>query len=213
MRNTSQKLFRNYLVDNNFLSAIYDFKDSKLFNADTYTCICVIDKNLHRITKDVIDYREYNMYNMVIHNAFKYDYFRKQLKDATWNLSSEEDIVYLQQNSKRPIKIRSIANVQNGIATNRDSVYVGSVYLDKDCLLPYYGKHTDKLKLVWFNGYLVESTILHRCVKASKFNGNLTNNYILFPYFNNPKTKLINKTNGSNISKLATELLNKNLIP
>ena len=58
LRNTSQKKFRNYLVNEGLLDAIYDFKDSKIFDADTYTCICVIDKNAERITKDVVEYRE-----------------------------------------------------------------------------------------------------------------------------------------------------------
>ncbi|SCW31114.1 N-6 DNA Methylase [Ruminococcaceae bacterium YRB3002] len=192
LRNTSQKKFRNYLVENGLLSALFDFKDSKIFDKDTYTCICVIDKNKKRINSDFIEYREYNMYRMTIRNMIRYDYFRNQLKDTTWNLSSDDDILYLQQNDKRPIKIKSIATVQNGIATNRDVVYVGEAYLDKDGKIPYKGKHTDKKKNVWFNGWQIESNILHRCVKASKYNGDIDNSnlYILFPYQNKPKMKL-----------------------
>ena len=74
--------------------------------------LCCGDKNSERITKDIIEYREYNMYKMTVNNAIKYDYFRNQLKDSTWNLSSEKDILYLQRNAKRPIKIKSIATVQ-----------------------------------------------------------------------------------------------------
>ena len=200
LRNTSQKKFRNYLVNQGLLAAIYDFKDSKLFDADTYTCICVVDKNAERITKDVIEYREYNMYKMTVNNTIKYDYFRNQLQDSTWNLSSEDDILYLQQNTKRPIKIKSIATVQNGIATNRDSVYVGKAWLDKDCTEPYTGKHTDKKKIVYFNGHKVESTILHRCVKASKYDGEISNIYILYPYQNKSKNKLLKKSDGLEVA-------------
>ena len=200
LRNTSQKKFRNYLVNEGLLAAIYDFKDSKIFDADTYTCICVIDKNAERITKDVIEYREYNMYKMTVNNTIKYEYFRNQLQDSTWNLSSEEDILYLQQNAKRPIKIKSIATVQNGIATNRDSVYVGKAWLDKDCTEPYMGKHTDKKKIVYFNGHKVESTILHRCVKASKYDGEISNTYILYPYQSKSKNKLLKKSDGSEVA-------------
>lgn len=175
LRNTSQKKFRNYLVDQRLLAAIYDFKDSKIFDADTYTCICVIDKNAERITKDVIEYREYDLYKMTVSNVIQYDYFRNQLRGSAWNLSSEDDISYLQQNAKRPIKLKSIATVQNGIVTNRDSVYVGRAWLDKDRTEPYTGKHTDKEKIVWFHGHKVESTIIHRCVKASKYDGDVSN--------------------------------------
>ena len=200
LRNTSQKKFRNYLVNEGLLDAIYDFKDSKIFDADTYTCICVIDKNAERITKDVVKYREYNMYKMTLNNTIKYEYFRNQLQDSAWNLSSEEDILYLQQNAKRPIKIKSIATVQNGIATNRDSVYVGKAWLDKDCTEPYMGKHTDKKKIVYFNGHNVESTILHRCVKASKYDGEISNTYILYPYQSKSKNKLLKKSDGSEVA-------------
>ena len=200
LRNTSQKKFRNYLVNEGLLDAIYDFKDSKIFDADTYTCICVIDKNAERITKDIVEYREYNMYKMTLNNTIKYEYFRNQLQDSAWNLSSEEDILYLQQNAKRPIKIKSIATVQNGIATNRDSVYVGKAWLDKDCTEPYMGKHTDKKKIVYFNGHKVESTILHRCVKASKYDGEISNTYILYPYQSKSKNKLLKKSDGSEVA-------------
>lgn len=200
LRNTSQKKFRNYLINEGLLDAIYDFKDSKIFDADTYTCICVIDKNAERTTKDVVEYREYNMYKMTLNNTIKYEYFRNQLQDSAWNLSSEEGILYLQQNAKRPIKIKSIATVQNGIATNRDSVYVGKAWLDKDCTEPYMGKHTDKKKIVYFNGHKVESTILHRCVKASKYNGEISNTYILYPYQSKSKNKLLKKSDGSEVA-------------
>lgn len=200
LRNTSQKKFRNYLVNEGLLDAIYDFKDSKIFDADTYTCICVIDKNAERTTKDVVEYREYNMYKMTLNNTIKYEYFRNRLQDSAWNLSSEEDILYLQQNAKRPIKIKSIATVQNGIATNRDSVYVGKAWLDKDCTEPYMGKHTDKKKIVYFNGHKVESTILHRCVKASKYNGEISNTYILYPYQSKSKNKLLKKSDDSEVA-------------
>ncbi len=177
LRNTSQKKFRKYLINQRLLAAIYDFKDSKIFEADTCTCICVVDKNAERITKDVIEYREYNMYKMTVNNVIKYDYFRSQLRGSAWNLSSDDNISYLRQNAKRPIKIKNIATVQNGIVTNRDSVYVGKAWLNKDCTEPYMGKHTDKKKIVWFNGHKVESTILHRCVKASKYDGKMSNTY------------------------------------
>lgn len=201
LRNTSQKSFRNYLIENEILSGIYDFKDSNIFDGiGTYTCICLIDKNPYRISKTYIDYREYKMYTLTVRNKIDFKYFKNQLKNATWNLSSEEDIQFLEQNKKRPIKIKSIATVQNGIATNRDSVYVGKAWIDKDCTIPQTGKHSDRKKIVYFNGNKIESTILHRCVKASKFNGTIDNTYILFPYKNKPSTRLYKLETGKEVA-------------
>lgn len=187
MKNTSQKAFRNYLVDNKFISAIYDFKTSKLFNdADAYTCVCVLNKNTSRVDFSV-DYKEYSMYDVVVENRLPYDYFKTRLLDSAWNLSSDDDIRFLETNKSLPIKIHHMAVVQNGIATNKDAVYVISVYEDQKLMIPYYGKHSDRKKIVYFkdkHGVIrgIESTILHRCVKASRYNGSMENTYVVFPY-------------------------------
>lgn len=187
MKNTSQKKFRNYLVENKYISAIYDFKASKIFeNADTYTCICILNKNKKRVDFSV-DYKEFSMYQPIVENKFTYEYFKDKLLDKAWNLSSDEDIRFLEDNKKLPIKVQNMAIVQNGIATNRDAVYVISVYLDKNLTIPYMGIHSDRKKTVYFkdkNGIFrsIESTILHRCVKASRYDGKIDNTYIIFPY-------------------------------
>ena len=187
MKNSSQRKFRNYLVDNKYISAIYDFKTSKIFqDADTYTCICILNKNKNRADFSV-DYKEYSMYKMVVENKFSFEYFANQLQDKSWNLSSDEDIKFLEKNKNLPIKISNMAIVQNGIATNRDAVYVIRTYCNKELTEEYCGKHTDKKKIVYFkdksgNIKEIESTILHRCVKASKYNGKMDNTHIIFPY-------------------------------
>lgn len=187
MKNTSQKNFRTYLVEHKYISAIYDFKTSKIFpDADTYTCICILNKNINRVDFSV-DYREYSMYQMVVENRLSFKYFENELKGKTWNLSSDEDIKFLEKNKNLPIKIQNIAIVQNGIATNKDAVYVIHAFEDKSLKSPYKGKHTDKKTIVYFEDragkiWDIESTILHRCVKASKYNGVIDNTYIIFPY-------------------------------
>lgn len=185
MKNTSQQKFRDYLVNSRYISTIYDFKTSKLFDADTYTCICILNKNKKRADFSVT-YKEYQMYDLVTENNFDYDYFKQELGSKAWNLSSEEDIKFLEENKNLPIKVNTVAIVQNGIATNKDAVYVIKAYTDSACTKPYMGKHTDKKRIVYFeyDGKIrpIESTILHRCVKASKYNGNMDNTYIIFPY-------------------------------
>lgn len=211
MKNTSQRKFRNYLVDNKYISAIYDFKTSKIFpDADAYTCICILNKNMKRVDFS-IDYKEYSMYSLVVENKFSYNYFKEQLQDNSWNLSSEEDIKFLEKNKNLPIKINNMAIVQNGIATNKDSAYVIHVFDDKDLSIPYMGKHTDKKKLVFFKdktGQLweIESTMLHRCVKASKFNGTMDNTYIVFPYEKTQSPKFFSKKTGIEIESGYTPL-------
>lgn len=80
--------------------------------------------------------------------------------------------------------------MQNGIATNKDAIYIIHAYLDKELSVPYMGKHTDMQRNVYFcdkdrNIRTIESTILHRCVKASKYNGVMDNTYVIFPYEKN----------------------------
>lgn len=194
MKNTSQRAFRNYLVESKYISAIYDFKTSKIFDdADTYTCICILNKNNRR--KDFsVDYKEFSMYQMVVENRFEYEYFKDQLQDKAWNLSSDDDIKFLEKNKGLPIKVQNMAIVQNGIVTNKDAAYVIHVYLDKELISPYMGKHSDRKRTVYFrdkNGVVhpIESSILHRCVKASRYNGVMDNTYIIFPYEKSPAPK------------------------
>lgn len=199
MKNTSQKKFRNYLVNNKYISAIYDFKTSKLFHdADTYTCICILNKNKNRADFS-IDYKEYSMYKAVVENKFTFEYFENQLKDKAWNLSSDDDIKFLEKNKNLPIKVSNMAIVQNGIATNKDAAYVIRVFCDKELQKQYKGKHTDAKKMVYFkdksgNIHAIESTILHRCVKASKYNGLMDNTYIIFPYEKTSSQKFFNRS-------------------
>lgn len=182
MKNTSQRKFRDTLIKKKYISKIFDFKASKIFKeADVYTCICVLNKNTKRANTS-IEYREYNMYEITKRNLFPIEYFEKELKSSAWNLSSEEDILFLEEIKSRPIKIGNIAIVQNGVATNRDEVYISRAWLDENQSKPYLGKHTDRNRTVYFNGYPIESKILHRCVKASKYDGYIDNTYIIFPY-------------------------------
>ncbi len=186
LKNTSQQAFRDYLVKSKYISAVYDFKTSKIFSdADTYTCICILNKNRKRADFSV-DYREYQMFDLVERNRLSYEYFCESLLDKAWNLAGDDEIRFLEENKALPIKIQNIAIVQNGVATNRDAVYIVRAFCDKNLTKEYRGKHTDAQTVVYFHDggrvHEIESTILHRCVKASKFNGQLTNTYIIFPY-------------------------------
>ena len=218
MKNTSQKAFRTFLVENKFISAIYDFKTSKIFEeADTYTCICILNKNKNRVDFSV-DYKEYSMYQPVVENVFSFEYFENELRGESWNLSSDEDVRFLEKNKRLPIKVQNMAIVQNGIATNKDSIYVIHCFTDRNLTKQYLGKHTDRKKVVYFKDkydtvWEIESTILHRCVKASKYCGTLDNTYIIFPYQKNPIPKFFTRSGcevESGYQPLTEEKIKKN---
>ena len=120
------------------------------------------------------NYNKSSMYNVDVENKFPFEYFTTKLKGTAWNLSSAEDIKFLEQNKGLPIKIQNIATVQTGISTNKDAAYIIRVFTDKDLTIPYMGKHTDKMTTVYFtdkqgNIWSIESTILHRCGKVFKW--------------------------------------------
>lgn len=187
LRNTSQKTFRRYLMDHHYLTAIYDFKASKLFtDADTYTCICLLNKNQARADFSVI-YREYHMNTCLVETRLTPESFRFYFSDDAWHFSSEENLCFLTNNQQLPMTLQQVAHIQNGVATNKDAVYLLHVYRDKDLTVPYLGKHTDTNQLVYFQDkrgmrWGIESAILRRCVKASTYRGVMSSHYLLFPY-------------------------------
>ena len=77
--------------------------------------------------------------------------------------------------------------MQTGIVTNRDYIYIIQAYTDKELTKPYAGKG----ETVYFKDksgkvHEIESAILRRCVKASRYEGKTDNTYIIFPYAEAP---------------------------
>ena len=185
IKNDSQQKFRDFLINNKYISAIYDFGASKIFpDADTYTCICLIGKEKEK--KD-IKYKEYNMYLPVSENVIDFEYLKDNMTGHPWNFGSADDMKFLEEINSRPKKISDIVTVQNGIATNRNYIYVIQAYTDKELTEPYAGKgETVYFKDKAGNVHEIESSILRRCVKASKYEGKADNTYIIFPYAEAP---------------------------
>lgn len=226
IRNTSQQKFRDFLIKNEYISAIYDFGASKIFpDADTYTCICLIGKEKE---KKNIKYKEYNMYLPVSESVIDFEYLKNNMTGRPWNFGSDDDMEFLKEINSRPKKISDIVTVQNGIVTNRDYIYIIQAYTDKELTKPYTGKGDS----VYFNVgrkipsqnlsvdktlcietscvglnprpksgnetegrvikdkagkvHEIESAILRRCVKASRYEGKTDNTYIIFPYAEAP---------------------------
>ena len=138
IRNASQQRFRDFLIKNEYISAIYDFGASKIFpDADTYTCICLIGKEKE---KKNIKYKEYNMYLPVSENVIDFEYLKNNMTGHPWNFGSDDDMEFLKEINSRPKKISDIVTVQNGIVTNRDYIYIIQAYTDKELTKPYTGK-------------------------------------------------------------------------
>lgn len=185
IRNASQQKFRDFMIKNKYISAIYDFGASKIFpDADTYTCICLISKEKE---KKNIKYKEYNMYLSVSENVIDFEYLKENMAKRPWNFGSDDDMKFLKEINSRPKKVSDIVTVQNGIVTNRDYIYIIHAYTDKELTKPYDGKG----ETVYFKDksgkvHEIESDILRRCVKASKYEGKTDNTYIIFPYAEAP---------------------------
>lgn len=191
MRNMSQRTFRKFICDSHYLQAIYDFKDSKIFpDADTYTCICLLCKSPQSNNDDKckcnIRYRIYNKYNLLSESSIT----ALPSNGGAWNFSSKDDMEFMEENESCNMKLKDIADIQNGISTNCDYAYIFEIYTDKEMMMPYMGKHTDLSKTVYFRhpgtgqATEIESSILRRCVKESKFIGKIDNTYIIYPYEN-----------------------------
>jgi hypothetical protein len=72
-------------------------------------------------------------------------------------------------------------NIQYGIATNADRIFIGKAYLDSKENKPLMDLTTAP-ELVYFNGFPIESSILKSCIKSSTYNGKMDNTYAIFPY-------------------------------
>lgn len=192
LRNSSQQDFRDFLIDNRYISAVYDFKDTTIFeNASTYNCICILDKANSgdyeiKCGSSHTDRDEY---------SFTYSEFCAMFKGKAWNLCQDSDKQFLEANRCVCFRLKDICNIQCGVTTQADDIYIGKAFLDCECSVPYKGKgamdetKAEKSFSVYFkNGRnevaAIEAAALHRCVKGSRFAGVLDNDYIVFPYDN-----------------------------
>lgn len=215
LRNSSQQGFRDFLIENRYITAVYDFKDSHVFeSADTYTCVCI----LSRANPDSYEI-EYGGRQSDRMSVIPYGEFRAELLGRAWNLHPLKDMLFLRKNRANALRLGDISDIQNGITTQANDVYIGKVFNDHKCTVPYMGKGAaDELaETVFFqNGrgdiVPIESAALRRCVKGSRFNGKLGNDYIIFPYMkacgNSQKGYVpLSETDFQNRSPLAYQYL------
>ncbi len=185
MINSSQKKFRKYLMNENLIKNIIDFKSELVFEGiGTYTAITILDKQ----KKD-------NIFSYKVHEKNKEKFvtnystldFEALEMNISWNFDTEENTNLLNTIKNRSLILGKYATIQYGIATNKDSVYIGTIE-----------DSTKQKKTVYFKNGLekdkkfeIEKSLLKNVVKGSAYNGEINNNsMIIFPYLWNKNKKM-----------------------
>ncbi len=165
LHNSSYDLFREYLKNEKLVSQLIDFKANKIFKGfSTYTAITIIKKNN---IENCFDYKELVSDKIEWVNTINFESLNK--KD--WSFTNKDNEAFLTELSKdKSHTIGDFFDVQYGFATLRDKLFISEI-IDHDADLAY------------FNGSLVEKSLLKKVVKGSRFKGIFNENEkILFPY-------------------------------
>ena len=188
-RNASASNLRKFLANQGLVSFLWDFKSSKLFdNADTYCCICGLDKAKH----NGFTYREYSGIQMLFEESYPLSALSSS---GNWVLGRKKDALFLSEIRSRPARLGDMFVFQNGVATNKDSVFIGNVTNGAGLrMLPEEVKAAPQ---AMFNGHAVETAILRPCVKIQKYSGGDIDRHIIFPY----------RKNGDRIEVIPEEVL------
>ena len=152
LKNSSQKQFRKYLVDKKMVKSITDYGSYQVFDGiSTYTAISLFDlSESHNKT-------EYVAMDSLSKRSFKTEIDLSQYNEKPWVVQNKKDTAFLNKIQKRKVALGDLCDVQYGVATNADKVYVVK---DQD--------------IVNFDKY-----ILRPLTKASTLN---SEQYIIFPY-------------------------------
>ena len=169
MKNTSQAIFREYLLKNNLIEKIIDFKSSNIFeDFSVYAAITLLNK-----TKNTYDftYSEYEQEKcLYLTKISSLDFDKKTFREP-WTFNTEENNNLIEAIKNRSFTLDKFCTIQYGVATNRDAIYIGKTD-------PIKG---DK-KHILFKNTKIEKGILKPVVKGSTYNGTDTESMIIFPY-------------------------------
>lgn len=118
-RNSSQKDFRKYLSQNNLIEEIIDYGTVRVFgDVDTYTAITMLKKQ--RTNTDT----KYSMMNNMSDIDFTTNIDLTKTKGEPWTFDTKSSLEWLKKIQARPQKLGDLCEIQYGIATNADAVYV-----------------------------------------------------------------------------------------
>ena len=115
LRNVGFNEFRKHIYNINLLKELKDFKSSKVFTAATYCAIMTLGKKEEK----TFEYKEYNNEKCLLKETKTIEV----LNTEKWILSSSENETFLNEIKDIP---QFNINVQYGIATLRDKIYITS---------------------------------------------------------------------------------------
>ena len=172
IKNTSQKKFREFLINNRKINKLLNFRDLKVFeDADVYSVISIIDnENKEKFT--------YKIMNSDFTFHLNEIYYEKQ-NQSIWNFGTKGEEMFLEKINNNKNLLSNEVNILNGISTLADSIFV-----DEDLKTPFNNKNSNDY--VYFKNnhkvYKIEKEILKPIVKASRFSGKIKNTHVICPY-------------------------------
>lgn len=150
MKNNSQKNFRKFLAENDKVEKIIDFGDYLVFkDVGTYTSITILSNNNDNSNYILMLNESDIKYNVEINV--------KDFMEDAWVFSDDDSNKFISEIKSRNISLGDLCEVQNGLATNADSVYI----IDSNLYTNF------------------EPELLRPVVKGSTLEDN---KYIIFPY-------------------------------
>jgi adenine-specific DNA-methyltransferase len=159
LRNSSQKDMRKWLAENEVVEQIIDYGTVPVFGKiATYTAITLLDMaGGHKETK-------YTMMKNMTEDAWSNTINLSQFGEKPWSIPSSSDEKFLKEIAERKTKLVDLCDIQYGLATNADKVYL----VNKDNVKNF------------------EPSILHPVIKGSTL---ASDAFIIFPYTFNEETR------------------------
>lgn len=166
-KNSSNQYFRNYLIENNFITDLVNFGSFQVFDdVNTYNCIIKLKKNNKKARFNYFEFLDSKITK--VNEIKSSDYLEKKFV-----FTSLENANFITKKQKGT-SLEDIANIQYGFATLRDKIYISAdnTFEDKE------------RKQILFNGSWIEESLVKDIVKGSRmyFNGRIRKERILFPY-------------------------------
>ena len=164
LRNSSYKVFREFIMHNNLLDKLIDFKSNKIFkDFSTYTAISILNKLKLNSEVEYFELEEGQIKKVNNYNLL-------EISSNEWSFCNEVDSIFLKSLNNRNGFLKDYFDAQYGFATLRDKIFIGKGKVGSDGYIE-------------FNNYLIEEGIVKKIIKASTFKGDLKKyEYIIFPY-------------------------------
>ena len=117
--NSSQKDFRTYLSHNNLVEEIVDYGEVRVFGAvDTYTAITKLKKKRQPTPT------KYTMMDSIDRASYTSEVDLSNYKGSPWTFNTKNTLQWIKDIQAREEKLGDLCEIQYGIATNADAIYV-----------------------------------------------------------------------------------------